>query len=105
MSVLKYTAVVLRFRESVLSANLGELHQVINQYVEDKNRAPHTLQDLVDAGYMRQMPVDPVTHSSSTWKPVIATVVISPQKVDRGTTDVHNGSSSLSSTGTSNRTW
>jgi hypothetical protein len=45
--------------------------RVIKQYIKDKKQAPHSLQDLVEAGYFRQVPIDPMTNSNSSWKPVI----------------------------------
>jgi general secretion pathway protein G len=72
----------------VLKLNLVAMRQVIKQYIKDKQQAPHSLQDLVDAGYFRQLPVDPITNSNSGWKPVIETVIVSPGQTDRGNTDV-----------------
>src|SRR5262250_2567870 len=63
-----YRAVVSNAKETVLKDNLRELRRVIDQYTADKKKAPTSLQDLVDAGYFRQLPVDPMTNSNSTWE-------------------------------------
>ena len=57
-------------RDETLAVNLHSMREVIKQYTADKKMAPHSLQDLVDAGYFRELPVDPFTNSNSTWKAV-----------------------------------
>jgi len=100
-----YKTTIRISREKTLRANLLALRDVIDQYTADKKRAPQTLQDLVDAGYFRKLPMDPVTNSDSTWEPVTATVVILSGKTDRGIVDVHSGSNSTSSDKTPYRSW
>ena len=104
IAIPKYQSVILKSKESVLENNLFETRQVIDQYIKDKRQAPHSLQDLVDAGYFRQLPVDPFTKSNSSWRPVVETVV-SPGQTDRGITDIHSASNSISSNGTAYSDW
>jgi general secretion pathway protein G len=104
MSIPVYKMMILTSREKILRANLVAMRGVIDQYTKDKRNAPQTLQDLVAAGYFRELPVDPMTDSRSTWEPVIDTVVISG-KAGRGIVDVHSGSSSVSSDKTAYRAW
>jgi general secretion pathway protein G len=105
ISIPVYKTMILSSREKTLKTNLLALRDVIDQYTADKKKAPQTLQDLVDARYFRELPMDPLTHSNSTWEPVIDVVVISPGKTDRGIVDVHSGSSSISSDKTAYRAW
>lgn len=105
ISLPKYRVIIRQSREATLTVNLGSMREVIKQYTQDKKSTPKSLQDLVDAGYFRELPIDPFTNSSSTWKPVIETVAISPGKTERGITDVHSGSSSVASNGTSYQAW
>ncbi len=56
-----------RARESVLKENLYQIRSCIDQHLGDKGEYPASLQELVDAGYLRFMPVDPVTKSSDSW--------------------------------------
>src|SRR5438477_828801 len=63
IAIPMYQSVVLRSKETVLKNNLHELRTTIDQYTADKKKAPQGLQDLVDAGYYRQIPVDPMTNS------------------------------------------
>src|SRR5437870_13646968 len=70
ITIPMYKAVVLNAKETVLKDNLREMRRVIDQYTADKKKAPLSLQDLVDAGYFRQLPLDPITNSNSTWEAV-----------------------------------
>ena len=71
IAIPMYKAVVLTTKETVLKDNLREMRRVIDQYTADKKKAPLSLQDLVDAGYFRQLPVDPITNSNSNWEAVM----------------------------------
>ena len=81
------------------------MRTVIKWYVQDKHRAPQSLQDLADAGYFRVLPIDPMTNSNLSWKPEIGDVLISAEKTERGIADVHSGSSAQSSNGTAYSAW
>jgi len=105
ISIPIYKSVLLKGKEDVLENNLLATRLVIKQYITDRRQAPRSLQDLVDAGYFRHLPIDPITRSNSSWRPVIETVVVSPGKTDRGITDLHSGSNSISSNGTAYSAW
>ena len=53
--------------ESVLKANLALMRKGIDDYYADKQKYPASLQELVDARYMRKIPPDPITESAETW--------------------------------------
>ena len=55
-------------REAVLKTDLHVMREAIDQYFADKARYPESLDALVDEGYLRSVPVDPFTQSSSTWR-------------------------------------
>ena len=105
ISIPIYKAVVLNAKETVLRDNLREMRRVIDQFTADKKKAPQTLQDLVDAGYFRQLPIDPITNSNSTWETVADTAVASPEQTEGGIADVHSGSTAISTEGTPYNTW
>ena len=105
ISIPMYKAVVLNAKETVLKDNLREIRKVIDQYTADKKKAPQSLQDLVDAAYFRQLPIDPITNSNATWETVADTAVASPDQTESGIVDVHSGSSAISSEGTPYNTW
>jgi general secretion pathway protein G len=105
ISVPIYKAVVLNAKETVLKDNLRDLRKIIDQYTADKKKAPQSLQDLVDAGYFRQLPIDPITNSNSSWEPATDTAVAAPDQTQSGIVDVHSGSTAISSEGTPYNTW
>src|SRR5271168_5483722 len=59
-----YTKSITRAKESVLKNNLFTMRTLIDEYTYDKQKAPQTLQDLVSEGYLRQIPIDPMTNSA-----------------------------------------
>src|SRR6185295_2686481 len=105
ITIPMYRAVVLNAKETVLKDNLREMRRVIDQYTADKKKAPLSLQDLVDAGYFRQLPLDPITNSNSTWEAVTDTTIAAPDQTESGIGDVHSGSPATSSEGTPYNTW
>jgi general secretion pathway protein G len=105
IAIPMYKAVVLNAKETVLKDNLQALRRVIDQYTADKKKAPQTLQDLVDGGYFRELPLDPITGSATTWETVIDTTVASPDQTESGIVDVRSGSSAISSLNTPYNTW
>ena len=62
--------VPLRARESVLKTNLRTFRDVIDQHYGDKGMYPKSLEALVEAGYLRKIPIDPITRSAETWVPI-----------------------------------
>lgn len=99
-----YNQSVVQARESVLRSNLGTLRSVISQYTLDKQKAPQSLDDLVTAGYLRQIPVDPMTRQPN-WEVVQEDVMMAVDQQDPGITDVHSASSATASDGTAYSTW
>ena len=80
-----------RHRESVLRDNLVLLRATIREYTADEHHAPHRLLDLVEQGYMIELPADPFTEKAD-WDPDFADV---PDSIDRehfGIVDVHSRS-------------
>src|SRR6476659_10663722 len=67
ISIPAYNQSILRAKESVLRQDLFELRSIVSQYTLDKQKAPQSLDDLVQAGYIKQIPTDPMTGSNSTW--------------------------------------
>src|SRR6266849_2225550 len=100
-----YNQSVLRAKESVLRQNLFTLRSLISQYTLDKQKAPQSLDDLVQAGYIKQIPVDPMTGSNSTWTVDQEDTVMSVDQQEPGISDVHSGASQTSSDGTAYSTW
>ena len=105
ISIPIYRTMILSSREKTLKVNLHSLRDVIDQYAADKKKAPQTLQDLVDGGYFREIPRDPITQSNATWETIFDTAISSPDQTESGITDVKSGSRDVSSEGTPYNSW
>lgn len=92
IAVPLYQKSILRAKESVLRNNLFTMRTVIDEYTYDKQKAPQSLEDLVREGYLRQVPVDPITGSSSTWKVIMEEGLTSVNQTEPGIFDVRSGS-------------
>ena len=105
VAIPRYQASILRARETVLRDDLYTLRSVIDQYTLDKQKAPQSLQDLVEAGYLKQLPKDPFTNTQDSWVPVTDDSIMSPDQSQPGIIDVHSGSEQNSSEGTAYSSW
>jgi general secretion pathway protein G len=106
VSIPAYQRSVIRARESVLRQNLFTLRSVISQYTLDKQKAPQALDDLVSAGYIKTLPMDPMTGHADTWVPEQADdTLMSVDEQEGGIDNVHSGSEAMSTDGTSYSTW
>ncbi len=99
-----YNQSILRARESVLRQDLFTLRQVIDQYTLDKQKAPQGLDDLKQAGYIRDIPVDPMT-GQANWEVAQEDVLQAADQTEPGISDVHSASGSTSSDGTAYSSW
>ncbi len=96
-----YQKSLIRAKEAVLKNNLFTLRTVIDEYTYDKQKAPQSLNDLVTEGYLRAVPVDPMTGSADSWRVVMEDAMTSVNQTEPGIFDVRsgaNGSSPLDNT-------
>ena len=101
-----YRVAIIRAREAVLHDDLFTMRKLIDQYTLDKNQPPESLDDLVQAGYLRGgLPIDPFTGSNQTWQADIEQVPLSPEQSVPGVVDVHSGSNAESLDGTPYSSW
>ncbi len=91
----RYEQSVLRAREAALKQDLAVMRRAIEQYTLDKQQPPQSLEDLVTAGYLREIPVDPITRRKD-WQVVQDNFVLSPEQTAYGITDVHSASDQIS---------
>ncbi len=96
-----YSSAIVRARESVLRSNLLTIRSVIDQYTYDKEEPPQSLEDLVSEGYLREVPIDPITNSRETWELVVETGPTG----ESGLFDVRSGSDETSLAGTAYNEW
>jgi general secretion pathway protein G len=92
-------------REAVLKEDLHVMRQAIDSYTMDKQKGPQALDDLVQAGYLKEVPTDPMTHSSTTWVTATSDVLESVDQTDPGINDVHSGSDEVGSNGQPYSSW
>ena len=100
-----YTRSIQRSRESILKNNLFTLRTVIDEYTYDQHTAPRTLQDLVSHGYLRQVPMDPITGSAETWKRLMKQQTSPVDQTQPGIFDIRSGSELTSLEGTPYSRW
>jgi general secretion pathway protein G len=105
IAVPLYQRSILRSKESVLHSNLTALRTVIDEYTYDKQKAPQALQDLVTEGYLRDVPMDPMTGNNTSWRIVMEDAVQSVDQTEPGIFDVHSGSDKTSLEGTPYSDW
>jgi general secretion pathway protein G len=105
IAVPNYQRSIMRAKESVLKQDLFQLRSLISQYTLDKQKAPQALDDLITAGYLKQIPIDPMTNARDTWTVDQEDTLLSVDQQEPGISDVHSGSSAISSDGTAYSTW
>jgi general secretion pathway protein G len=99
-----YSRSIVRSREAVLRNDLFELNKLIQQYTLDKQKAPQSLDDLKQAGYIKEIPKDPMT-GEANWEVEQEDVLMSVDQQDPGISGVKSASSAISSDGTPYNTW
>ncbi len=104
IAVPLYSQSMNHARETNLRQNLDTLNRVIVQYTLDKKKAPQSLSDLVQSGYIEAIP-DDITGRNDTWVPEQDDSVMSPEQTDPGVSGVHSGSDHVASDGTTYSSW
>jgi general secretion pathway protein G len=105
IAIPSYTNNIRNAKEAVLKEDLHTMRAAIDSYTVDKQKAPESLDDLVQAGYLKSMPVDPFTKSSDTWIPSQDDTLSTIDQTQSGIDDVHSGAQLTASDGSSYNTW
>jgi general secretion pathway protein G len=105
MAIPIYQKSIIRAKESVLKNNLFTIRTVVDNYTYDKQKAPQSLRDLVTEGYLRDVPMDPMTGSNQTWKPIMEDATQSVNQSEPGIFDIRSGSDKISLDGTPYSDW
>jgi general secretion pathway protein G len=100
-----YSRSIVRAKESVLKNNLFTMRTVIDEYTYDKQKAPQSLNDLVSDGYMRQIPVDPITGTADSWRVIMEDASNTVNQTEPGIFDVRSASDKTSLEGTPYSEW
>ncbi|HLL15982.1 MAG TPA: prepilin-type N-terminal cleavage/methylation domain-containing protein [Pyrinomonadaceae bacterium] len=99
----QYQKTVLQARESVLKDDLAQMRKLLDQYAADKGKLPQSLEDLSGSGYLREVPVDPIT-GQKDWNVIMGPDANSAEG-GQGVVDVRSASGDLSSEGTPYSEW
>lgn len=105
LAVPNYRTTIRASQEAVLRDDLFQMRSLIDQYTLDKQEAPQSLQDLVSAGYLREVPKDPFTNSNTTWQTDSSDTLMSPDQTLSGIDNVHSGASGTGLDGTPYSSW
>src|SRR5262245_56294150 len=99
----QYQKTIMHTREAVLRDDLFKMRSLIDQYAADKGKLPQSLDDLVTSGYMREVPVDPIT-GQKDWATAMGDDPNSSEG-EQGLTEIHSASSETSTEGTAYSEW
>lgn len=91
----RYEQATVRAHEAALKQDLFVMRNAIQQYTLDKEAGPNSLDDLVSAGYLREIPRDPITRERE-WATSSDQILDSPDQTATGITDVHSTSDAIS---------
>lgn len=105
IAIPSFTAAVQHAREAVLREDLQTMRMAIDSYTMDKQKAPQSLDDLVQEGYLKAVPEDPMTHAKDTWVTDTSDAMYSIDQTDPGINDVHSGSEGSGSDGQPYSSW
>lgn len=98
MAVPSYRQSTVKAREAALMRDLFTIRDLLDQHRADKGKYPAVFKDLVSSGYLRAVPADPFTRSTSTWQEIA-------EATEGGIWDVHSGSDLVGTNGTPYNQW
>jgi general secretion pathway protein G len=96
----RYFHSIDKSKETVLKANLALTRDSLDKYYGDNGKYPDQLATLVEKKYLRTLPMDPITESTTTW------IIVPPADSEKGAVfDIHSGAEGNGSDGTPYREW
>jgi general secretion pathway protein G len=105
LAIPSFVSAVRAAKEAVLKEDLRVMRSAIDSYTMDKQKAPQSLDDLVQEGYLKAIPEDPMTKARDTWVTDVSDSLHSLDQTDPGIDDVHSGSQETGSDGQPYSTW
>jgi general secretion pathway protein G len=105
IGMTQYRSSVIHAREATLKEDLFRMRDAIDQYYADKGQYPSTIDSLVSDGYMRKVPEDPFTKSTTSWETVPAEPDANNPTAEAGIYDVKSGSELTALDGTKYAEW
>jgi general secretion pathway protein G len=105
LAIPSFVSAVRSAKEAVLKEDLRVMRSAIDSYTMDKQKAPQSLDDLVQDGYLKVIPEDPMTKARDTWVTDTSDSLHSLDQTDPGIDDVHSGSDEVGTDGQPYNTW
>jgi general secretion pathway protein G len=105
LAIPSFVGAVKHAREAALKEDLQTMRTAIDSYTMDKQKGPQSLDDLIQDGYLRTIPEDPITRSKDTWVTDSSDSMVSLDETEPGITDVHSGSTETGSDGQPYSSW
>jgi general secretion pathway protein G len=105
LAIPSFVGALRQAREAVLKEDLHVLRTAIDSYTADKQKAPQSLDDLIQDGYLKSIPEDPMTHSKDTWVTNTSDTLSSVDQTDPGIDDIHSGSQDTGTDGQPYASW
>ena len=105
LAIPSFVSAVRSAKEAVLKEDLRVMRSAIDSYTMDKQKAPQSLDELVQEGYLKVIPEDPMTKSRDTWVTGVSDSLHSLDQTDPGIDDVHSGSQENGPDGQPYSTW
>lgn len=105
LAIPSFVSAVRSAKEAVLKEDLRVMRAAIDSYTMDKQKAPQSLDDLVQEGYLKVIPEDPMTKARDTWVTDTSDSLHSLDQTDPGIDDVHSGSQETGTDGQPYSTW
>ena len=105
LAIPSFVGALRHAREAALKEDLQTMRTAIDTYTMDKQKGPQSLDDLVQDGYIRAIPEDPMTRSKDTWVTDTTESMYSLDETEPGITDIHSGSTETGSDGQPYSSW
>jgi general secretion pathway protein G len=105
VAIPSFVGAIKQAREAVLKEDLHVLRAAIDSYTMDKQKAPQSLDDLVQEGYLKEVPVDPMTRAKDSWVTDTSDAMHSLDQTEPGIDDIHSGSQEQGSDGQAYSSW
>ncbi len=105
LAIPSFVGAVKSAREAVLKEDLRVMRSAIDAYTMDKQKAPQSLDDLVQDGYLKVIPQDPMTKARDTWVTDTSDSLHTLDQTEPGIDDVHSGSQETGADGQPYSTW
>jgi general secretion pathway protein G len=105
LAIPSFVGAIRHAREAALKEDLQTMRTAIDTYTMDKQKGPQSLDDLVQDGYIRAIPEDPMTRSKDTWVTDSTDSMVSVDETEPGITDVHSGSTDTGTDGQPYSSW